>query len=336
MIAWAAPIAPDEIMSSRRPAKRGEAPGAEGGGYHVPVLVEEVMACLEPGPGKVILDGTLGGGGHAERMLEAGARVIGLDQDPEAVAYARERLAGYGGRFEAVQINFRRAGEVLDALKVPAVDGVLLDLGVSSHQFDEPRRGFSIQGDGPLDMRMNPESGVTAGELVNGLAEEELAALFREYGEEPMARRIARRIVAERAKGALSGTAQLAACVEAAVGRRGRVHPATRVFQALRIAVNRELEVLEAALGTLVRRLAPGGRIAVIAFHSLEDRIVKQYFRHASAETLDRPEWPAPRPNPDHLLRLVGRGPVEAGEAELEANPRARSAKLRCAERVGA
>lgn len=309
-------------------------PGETGGEYHLPVLADEVIENLRPAPGLLFLDGTLGGGGHSERLLAAGARVIGCDQDPEAIAFAKERLAGYGERFVAVRSNFARAGEVLDSMGISGIDGALLDLGVSSWQLDTPERGFSFMAEGPLDMRMDPDGPMSAADLVNTAEADELALIFREFGEEPAARRIAAHLVRVRGSRPFRTTLDLARAVEEVMPRRGRIHPATRVFQALRIAVNRELDALKRALETLSARLNPDGRLAVISFHSLEDRIVKQFFRERSAEFIDRPEWPAPRPNPVYCFNLVTPKPVTASPAELARNARSRSAKLRAVERI--
>jgi 16S rRNA (cytosine1402-N4)-methyltransferase len=302
--------------------------------YHDSVLLDETLEAFAPVSQGLIVDGTLGGGGHSEALLGMGGRVIGIDQDAEAIAYAGARLGCHGDRFAAVRANFAGASAVLAGLGVGQVDGVLLDLGVSSHQLDEAARGFSFQRQGPLDMRMDDRGSATAADLVNTLGAAELERIFREYGEEPHARRIAAAVVKGRAKAPLMTTLELAALVERVVPRSGRAHPATRVFQALRIAVNRELEVLEQALEVFVGLLRPGGRMAVITFHSLEDRIVKQFFARCSAETIDRPEWPAPRPNPELSLRRVTRKAVVAGVEEQRLNPRARSAKLRVAEKL--
>jgi 16S rRNA (cytosine1402-N4)-methyltransferase len=288
--------------------------------------------------------------------------VIGLDQDPEALNFAKEkRLHRFGSRFQPVRANFARLGEVLDELGVPEVDGVLLDLGVSSWQLDTAERGFSFQREGALDMRMDPDGPLTAADLVNTATAAELARIFYAYGEEPNARRIAARIVGGRAARPFQTTMQLALAVEEVVPRRGRIHPATRVFQALRIAVNREMEVLASVLGQAAERLrppggeanrgsparrpplfpsssseigGPGGRMAVITFHSIEDRMVKEFFKHRSMAELDRPEWPAPRPNPDYIFRALTRKPVIASAEEQRSNPRSRSAKLRAVEKI--
>lgn len=299
--------------------------------HHVPVLLAESMVLLEPAPGKTFVDGTLGGGSHARAMLAAGARVIGIDQDPAALAAAAD-LAGE--QFIGVRGSFADAGAILDGLNISQVDGVLLDLGVSSHQIDTPERGFSFQHSGPLDMRMNPDAPMDAATLVATLGEEELATLFFKYGDERASRRIARQIVRERDAKPIRTTLELAALVERVVPRHGKSHPATRVFQALRIAVNRELEVLESALAVFADRLAPGGRMAVITFHSLEDRIVKNTFRLRSTAAVDRPEWPAPRRNPEYCFRLLTPKPLSPGEAELAANPRSRSARIRAVEKL--
>jgi 16S rRNA (cytosine1402-N4)-methyltransferase len=303
-------------------------------GYHEPVLLKEVVEHLRPAPRRVIFDGTLGGGGHAQAFLEAGATVVATDQDPEAIAAANAELAGYEGRFFARKANFAEVDRVLAGLGISELHGALLDLGVSSHQLDTPERGFSFQRDGLLDMRMSPDSPRTAADIVNAASEEELARIFREFGEEPAARRIAARIVRERAISPFTHTLQLADFVSNVIPRKGRIHPATRVFMGLRIAVNRELEMLAAALEAITTRLAPGGRLAVISFHSGEDRIVKNFMRERAVEWLDRPEWPSPRRNPLHLFRLLTPRPIVATADEQKSNPRSRSAKLRVAERL--
>jgi 16S rRNA (cytosine1402-N4)-methyltransferase len=301
--------------------------------YHETVLLAETVKLLAAQPGRIIVDGTLGGGGHAEALLAAGARVIGLDQDPEAIAFARQRL-GDAAEFTAVRSSFGKAAEVLDSLSIGQVDGVLLDLGVSSRQLDAAERGFSFMKDGPLDMRMDPAGPITAADLVNTMSGEQLERIFRTLGEEPAARKVAAKLVRERMVRPFTTTLQLAEAIEAVIPRRGRTHPATRIFQGLRIAVNRELEVLEEALATLSARLAPGGRFAVLTFHSLEDRIVKTFFKERSTPTIDRPEWPEARPNPLCIFKRITNKPTIASEAEQRANPRSRSAKLRVVERI--
>ena len=302
--------------------------------FHESVLLAETIERLAPAPGRIFLDGTIGGGGHAAALMAAGARVIGLDQDAEALDHAVRRLAEFGDRFQPVRSSFAEAGEVLAGLGIAEIDGALLDLGVSSRHLDAAERGFSFMREGPLDMRMDTRGLTTAADLVNMLSAEELERIFREYGEEPAARRIAAKIARERMMKPITTTLGLAQTVESVSPRRGRAHPATRVFQALRIAVNRELEVLTEGLAQITARLAPGGRFAVITFHSLEDRIVKEFFKSRTVPWLDRPEWPEARPNPDCIFRKITGKPVVASAAEERTNPRARSAKLRVVEKL--
>ncbi|EDY19765.1 S-adenosyl-methyltransferase MraW [Chthoniobacter flavus Ellin428] len=302
--------------------------------YHESVLLAETVERLAPAPGKVIVDGTLGGGGHTAALLAAGAQVIGFDQDPEALAFAGRKLAEFGGQFRPVHTSFAKAGEALDQLGVEKIDGAMLDLGVSSRQLDAPERGFSFMHDGPLDMRMDPTNLISAADLVNTMAGDQLEKIFRNYGEEPAARKIAAHLVRDRLVAPFRTTLQLAQAVERVVPRHSRTHPATRVFQALRIAVNRELEALTLGLEQFSQRLAPGGRLAIITFHSLEDRIVKVFFKERAAAFIDRPEWPEARPNPIHIFKAITGKPVVASDAEQRANPRSRSAKLRVVERI--
>src|SRR5262245_3159583 len=302
--------------------------------YHRPVLQREVLELLKPKPGLLIVDGTCGGGGHTEALLESGADVLALDQDPDAVRHVTERLAHLGRRIIVRQANFRHADCVLDELGIRTVGGALLDLGVSSRQLETAERGFSLIRNGPLDMRMDPQTSLTAASIINDYSEQELARLFRELGEEPAARRIAAMIVRIRKTSPFRETLALARTIEKLVGRHGRQHPATQVFQALRMEVNDELGALEQGLRVLTARLEQGGRIALITFHSLEDRMVKNFFRDHSKEWLDRPEWPEPRRNPNHDLALVTPKRVEPSEDEQRANPRSRSAKLRVAEKI--
>ncbi|MFM8494090.1 MAG: 16S rRNA (cytosine(1402)-N(4))-methyltransferase RsmH [Planctomycetia bacterium] len=293
---------------------------------------DDVVALLQPAPGRVYLDGTLGGGGHAGALLAAGADVVALDRDAESLEHARERLRSCGDRFTAVQGNFADAAQIPAVMARAPYDGAVLDLGVSSHQLDSAERGFSFRHDGPLDMRMDPSGGEPAALLVNSADEAELVRIFREFGEEPQSRRVARAIVAERERLPFTRTGQLAALIEKVLGRRGRIHPATRVFQALRLAVNDELGSLRRALVTIPPLLKAGARFVIITFHSLEDRAVKTFFRGGSERWLDRPEWPAPRPNPDWRFRDLTRKPVLPGAAETSRNPRSRSARLRAVE----
>jgi 16S rRNA (cytosine1402-N4)-methyltransferase len=279
---------------------------------HEPVMVAEVTGFL--GGREVVADMTVGAGGHAAALLDSGVeRVVGVDRDPAALRIARERLAGYGNRFSVVHRRFSQVGE---AEAMGPLHGVLFDLGVSSMQLDEPGRGFGYRSDGPLDMRMG-EGETTAADLVNDLPEGELADLLYELGQEHRSRRIARAIARTRDRTRIESTDQLAGVVVGAVGRRpGGPHPARRTFQALRIAVNRELEELAASLPRAVGLLEPGGRVVVISYHSLEDRIVKRAFRD------------------DDRLEVLTRKPLRPSEEETARNPRARSAKLRAAERV--
>jgi len=290
---------------------------------HAPVMVAETVTLLEPSRGGLFVDCTVGLGGHTRALLEAGAtRVLGLDRDPAALALAAESLAAWRDRVELVHGDFRELGSVLDARGVHEVDGALADLGVSSMQFDTAGRGFSFRRDEPLDMRMDQTQGPTAADLLADVEEEELANVIFQYGEERFSRRIARRIVETRQTAAIATTGQLAQIVRRAVPRKGyqRIDPATRTFQALRIWVNRELDGLDAFLVEASRRLRAGARLAVITFHSLEDRIVKHVFRALAAGEM--------------ALRVLTRKPVTPAEAEVARNPRARSAKLRAIERL--
>ena len=305
-----------------------------GGFHHVSVLFHEALHFLAVGPSKIYVDATLGGAGHTEAILKAGGRVIGIDRDPEALANAEELLGAYGEAVVLRRSNFSELASVVAQEAPEGVDGVLLDLGVSSHQLDRAERGFSLRADGPLDMRMDPSEPLTAAEIVNTWGEDELAVLFRDLGEEKRWRAVAREIVRRRSDKPFERTMELADCVASVVRKVGRMHPATRVFQALRMRVNRELESLEEALEAIPALLRPGGRLVVISFHSLEDRIVKRFMQRLSKREIDRPEWPEARPNPELALRLLTKRPVTAGEAELGENPRARSAKLRAAERL--
>lgn len=303
----------------------------ESGTYHVPVLPAETRAWMDAAPDRFIIDGTLGGGGHTEMFLEAGASVLGVDRDPEALAHARKRLAAYGDRFTTWEGNFSTLPSHPDLLGGRRADGLLLDLGVSSRQLDAAERGFSFQKDGPLDMRMGPGSRCTAADIVNTWSEEELVKLLFQYGEEPKARRIASGLVKRRAQRPFDTTLDLANHIESTIGRHGRTHPATRTFQAIRMAANEELESLEIILAAVPDILKPGGRLLVITFHSLEDRMVKQFLRRHSAPFIDDPGWPEPRPNPDYRFELLQRKAIPPTPEEVSLNPRARSAKLRVA-----
>ncbi|MCF6314274.1 MAG: 16S rRNA (cytosine(1402)-N(4))-methyltransferase RsmH [Verrucomicrobiales bacterium] len=303
--------------------------------YHLSVLEDEVLQLMAVTEGEVVFDGTLGGGGHSERLLAAGARVIACDRDPAALAFACERLAAYGDQFKAYHGNYDQMDQLLaGAGEEAGVDGILLDLGISSKHVDDAERGFSFAKDGPLDMRMDSTADLTAEILVNEGGEDELRRILWDFGEERSARAVVRAMVAARELGRIETTGQLAALVESVIPRRGKRHPATKVFQALRMAVNDELGHLQKALEKSVNCLKPGGRLAIISFHSLEDRIVKRFLRQHSMAMLDRPEWPEPKPNPECYFSLPVRKPYAPGASELENNPRARSAKLRIAIRL--
>ena len=309
---------------------------------HRPVLAEEVLTLLAPASGSLQIDATLGGGGHTERILEAtdpDGRLLGLDADGAAIARVRARLAArFGDRLVLRQANFRELGEVAPGAGFAAVDGLLFDLGLSSFQLADADRGFGIRTGGPLDMRFDTSVGVPASELLATLDARELAALFRRYGEEPQAGRIARAIVEARKTAPVATAEELAALVErVAPGRPGkrRIHPATRVFQALRIAVNQELDALAEALAAAVDLLRPGGRLVVLSYHSLEDRIVKRFMDAERKGCICPPSVPICVCGRSPRLRLITKS-LTAGPAELEANPRARSARLRAAERTAA
>lgn len=307
---------------------------------HVPVLGQEVLAYLVPRPGGRYIDGTAGGGGHSWALLDAstdhdtpanGGRLLSLDADPNAVTRVRQRLQSFGARSVVVHSNFRHLATVSRQAGFDPADGIVLDLGLSSDQLELEQRGFAFMAGGPLDMRFDPTRGATAADLVNSLPENELADLIYGYGEERLSRRIARAIVQARP---VDSAGQLAQVIERAVGRRGKLHPATRTFQALRIAVNDELAALADVLPQAVELLRPGGRLAVISFHSLEDRIVKQFMQREARDCLCPPEILICQCGHRASLRLVTRKPVEPAADEIARNPRSRSAKLRVAERL--
>ncbi len=305
---------------------------------HVSVLVREVVEYLNPGPGKRFLDGTLGGGGHSEGILIASGpdgEVLGLDRDDEAVSAARERLARFEHRFIARQASFAEAEKFLAAIGWNAVDGVILDLGVSSHQIDSPDRGFSFRSPARLDMRMDRRQELDAQRIVNSYSAAALERIFREYGEEPQARAIARAIVAERQVGTIETTDALARLVERLKRfRRRDHHPATQVFQALRIAVNQELDELEHFLEKGYQLLRPLGRMAIISFHSLEDRMVKSAFRKWERACLCPPRVLQCRCGWSQKVKLLTKKPVFPSAQEIATNPRARTARLRVVERI--
>jgi 16S rRNA (cytosine1402-N4)-methyltransferase len=298
-------------------------------------LYDAVLAHLGLGPGDDVIDGTLGGGGHAVGLLEVTApdgRLLGIDRDPDALARARKRLVPFSQRVVLVNRSFHDLKAVAQKHHFFPVDGVLLDLGLSSFQLSAPERGFSFINDGPLDMRFDPTQGPSAADLVNTLPTEELAEILYRFGEEKQARRIAGAVVAARP---LETTVELAEVIVNVLGkRRGRIHPATKSFQALRIAVNEELGALEVVLPQAVDLLRAGGRLAVISFHSLEDRLVKRFFRRQAQDCVCPPEQPVCTCTHEPTLQVITRRPVRPDETEIARNPRARSARLRVAEKV--
>lgn len=302
---------------------------------HQSVLLEETLRILQPQKNEIFTDATLGMGGHSQAILESAqnVRLIGIDQDSEAVELAKTRLAKFGERFEVYHANFSEIKEVLREAGIEKVDGILADLGVSSLQFDSAERGFSFRFDAPLDMRMNADDETeTAAELLENLKEEEIADLIYNYGEERASRKIARWIVEKRKRGEpVQTTKQLANLIERAIGRgkKDKIHPATRTFQALRIAVNRELDILEDFIRDAVDVLKKDGRLAVITFHSLEDRIVKQTFQKLSGKCFCPPRIPRCVCGAEKKIEILTRKPIAPNESEIEENPRARSAKLR-------
>ncbi len=310
------------------------------GAPHRPVLLRETIQLLRPERGGLFVDGTLGLGGHSEAILEASAdaRVIGIDRDGEALRWARERLARFGARFQAVHADFREMARVVADLGTGKVEGILVDLGVSSLQLDSIERGFSFRGDAPLDMRMNAEGDEeTASELLARLPEEEIARIIYEYGEERRSRRIARWIVERRERGEpVTRTRELADLVARAVGHRKgeRVHPATRTFQALRIAVNRELEGLDSFVDEAVDLLKADGRFVAISFHSLEDRIIKQAMRRNAGQCMCPPRAPRCSCGARRVVEILTRRPVVPDENEVAENPRSRSSKLRACRKL--
>lgn len=305
---------------------------------HVSVLSREVAELLRPAPGRRYLDGTLGGGGHAEEILirsSPDGKVLGLDRDDEAIAAAGERLRRFDERLVARQASFANAKEILTEIGWAGVDGVILDLGISSHQVDTAERGFSFRAQTRLDMRMDRRQSLDAQQIVNGFSEAELERVFRDYGEETNARRVAQAIVRGRQRRPIQTTQELVNIIESARrgGRRDH-HPATQVFQALRIAVNQELQHLEGFLESGFEILLPGARMAVISFHSLEDRIVKRAFRKWSRSCLCPPRVLRCQCGWNQKVRLLTKKPVAPSQSEIQTNPRARSAKLRAVERV--
>ncbi len=307
--------------------------------HHVSVLLEESIEALNIRPDGIYLDGTLGGAGHSSEIARrlSGGMLIGVDRDPKALAAAAERLASWMDRVKLVHANFRELDSILDSLEIPAVDGILLDLGVSSPQLDEAGRGFSYMADAPLDMRMDPSDPLTAYEIVNSWPQEELRRILFTYGEERYAPLIAAAIVRRREQAPIETTLALVDLIRSAMPQkalREKQHPAKRSFQAIRIAVNDELGAVDSVMRRAVDRLKPGGRLAVITFHSLEDRIVKNAMAEAAKGCTCPPEFPVCVCGKKPTLKLISRKPITASEAELNDNPRSRSAKLRVAEKL--
>lgn len=308
--------------------------------YHIPVLLNEVLGYLLCGPEKIFIDCTMGEGGHAFEILKKSGQtgvLIGIDRDKGSIEVARKRLKDCKGKAFLVHDSFQHIKKIISTFNIKKVDGILFDLGISSRQIDVPERGFSFQYDGPLDMRMNREQELTASILIHTLPLKELAGILRKYGEERWSLRIAKKIVQAREKKRIESTKELAEIVKSAVPRSSRpqpIHPATRTFQALRIMVNEELDVLEVALKDAVELLKIKGRICVISFHSLEDRIVKQIFNSYKKGCICPPKIPQCICGKKQIVEVLTRRPVVPGREEIENNPRARSAKLRVAERI--
>jgi len=307
---------------------------------HVPVLLDEIIEILNPQPGEVFVDCTLGGGGHSRAIVGRiipGGRLIGIDQDTNALKAAQENLREFADNIDFVHSNYEKLNDIISNYSPEGIDGILFDIGVSSHQLDEKDRGFSYMQDAPLDMRMDRASEFSAWELINHYSEEELTRIIKDYGEENWAKRIAQFIVETRKNKSIDTTGELVDIIKRAIpagARRDGPHPAKRTFQAIRIVVNRELDVLENTLDTALKWLKKGGRIGVISFHSLEDRIVKEKFKYWAQDCICPQELPICQCDKKSLVKIVTRKPVIAGKEELEKNPRARSAKFRAAEKL--
>jgi 16S rRNA (cytosine1402-N4)-methyltransferase len=298
---------------------------------HVPVLLDEVIDALQVKPDGRYVDCTVGSGGHSAAILERGGRVLGIDIDPNAIDAARQRLTGYGDRVNLINNSFENLEIVCAETNFSPVNGVLFDLGLSSLQISDPERGFSFQSEGPLRMCFDPSAELTAETIVNDYPETELAKIIRDYGEESRSKAIARAIVSNRP---ISTTIQLSAIVSRAAGFHGRIHPATKTFQAIRIAVNRELERIKSALRQAVNILIIGGRLVVISFHSLEDRLVKEFMRTEATDCICPPRTPACVCNHHARFKLITKKVIIPSSAEVETNPLSRSAKMRVAERI--
>ena len=307
---------------------------------HIPVLFHEIMDIMAPQPGEVFVDCTLGGGGHSGGFLERispDGRLIGIDQDTNALAAAQQNLSAYDGRVTYVHSNYSHLDEILSTYAPDGVDGILFDIGVSSHQLDEKDRGFSYMQDAPLDMRMDQSRSMTARDVVNTYSEEELHRILKEYGEERWAKRIAKFIVEFRAKKPVETTGELVDIIKRAIPKGAREegsHPAKRTFQAIRIEVNDELGVLERTIEVAVKHLRKGGRVGIISFHSLEDRIVKEKFRYLASDCICPPEMPFCQCDKVSEVKILTRKPVTATDEELEMNSRSKSAKFRAVEKI--
>lgn len=305
---------------------------------HTPVLLNEAIEALKLKKGAIVIDGTLGLGGHSEKILERiipDGLLIGIDQDTRNIKEAEKRLSAYKKNTKIVHSNFRKIEEILEKLKIKQVDGILLDLGLSSVHLDKADRGFSFQSDGPLDMRMNPEQEITAATIVNGYTEKDLADVIYKYGEERMSRKIARVIVEKRKIQKFQTTRELAIVIESVIKQKHTSkHPALLTFQALRIAVNDELNALESALEQSMGLLSPGGRLAVISYHSLEDRMVKHFFRQQARQCICPKESPLCTCNHSPQLNIITKRPIRPTEEEVRENPRSRSGKMRVAEKT--
>jgi 16S rRNA (cytosine1402-N4)-methyltransferase len=301
---------------------------------HIPVLFHEVLALMQPTRFGCYIDGTVGAGGHSAGFLEQSAptgRILAFDKDPEAISFAKKQLADFGDRVTYVNASYAKMGKFAPQMGFAEPDGILLDLGLSSRQLNDPDRGFSFMKEGPLDMRFNPNKGESAADLINNLSEAELADIFYRYGEEKQGRKIAQLVVAERP---FTTTTQLADCIAQNIHTGKRIHAATQVFQALRIAVNHELEDVEKGLKAAIDLLPSSGRLAVISFHSLEDRFVKQTFRQLSKDNTPPPGYPTDENSGPPILRLMTRKAIQASSLEIAENPRSRSARLRVVQKL--
>ena len=299
--------------------------------FHTPVLIDEVVEALQIRPQGLYIDCTLGGGGHAAAILEHGGRVLGIDIDPNAIEIARNKLASYGDRIILINKSFEELENICSSSGFTPANGILFDLGMSSNQISDPHRGFSFNSEGPLKMCFDPYQELTAEIIVNDYPEDEIAKIIKSYGEEPKGKAIAKAIVKNRP---INTTTELASLISRVVGYRGRIHPATRTFQAIRIAVNRELERIKSALKQAVNILAANGRLVVISFHSLEDRLVKDYFRRESQTCICPPQTPMCICNHQARIKLITKRVITPSDAEVRANPLSRSAKMRIAERI--